>query len=174
MLEDSRVYLCGAMSFDQQQEEWREALKPFLRSLGIRIFDPTDKPIDTGVEDKDLQQRLLDEEKYDEFAAMMKEIRCVDLRMIDVCDFIIANLDVSKYTAGTWEELALANREKKPILVHVEQRKKNAPPWLFGMIPHQFIFSSWLEIKDYLLDIDERDGVHVGRRWYLFDHSRTT
>ena len=173
MLKDTRVYLCGAMSYDEDQIEWREEIKPFLRSLDIRVFDPCDPPIDVGVEDKVLQRKLLREERYDELAVMMKEIRCIDLRMIDIVDFLIVNIDTRIYTAGTWEEIALANREKKPILVRCRQGKPAAPPWLFGMFPHELIFSSWSDLKHYLLEINDSEGVLLKRRWYLFDHSLT-
>ncbi len=173
MLKDSRAYLCGAMSFDENEMEWREALKPFLRSLGIRIFDPCDLPINVVCEDKWLQQRLLREEQYDELSAMMKELRCIDLRAVGVCDFIIVNIDTSIYTCGTFEELFQANRERKPVLIRCKQGKSAAPPWLFGTVPHELIFSTWDEIKNYLLKIDTSEGVLLKRRWYLFDHSRT-
>ena len=173
MLKDSRVYLCGAISYDECLMEWREALKPFLRSLGIRIFDPCSPPIDIGVEDNALQRKLLNEERYDELSAIMKELRCIDLRMVDICDFIIVNIDTDIYTCGTWEEVFLANRERKPILVRCKQGKSAAPPWLFGTVPHELIFNTWDEIKNYLLEIDKSKGVLLKRRWYLFDHSRT-
>lgn len=174
-LKGSRVYLCGAMSLcEDNGVQWREALRPFLKGLGIKIFDPTNKPIDIGVEDPDLQKRLREEHNWTGLSKMMKEIRCVDLRMVDVTDFVIANIDLNHYTCGTWEEIFLANRERKPILVHCEQGKENIPGWLFGTIPHELFFSTWEELKTYLLEINKKtDGVCLFRRWYIFDHLKT-
>lgn len=176
LLRDTRVYLCGAMSYEPDNGiEWRDALKPFLKSLGIRIFDPTNKPIDIGperLEDRTYHKELRDAEAYDEISKVAKTIRCVDLRIVDIVDFLIVNIDISTYTVGTWEEIFLANREKKPILVHVEQSKQQAPFWLFGTIPHQHIFSEWSDIENYLLEIDSGSTTDE-KRWYLFDHTRT-
>ena len=47
----------------------------------------------------------------------MKQIRPVDLRMVDICDFLIVNLDLEVHATGTYEELYWANRCIKPILV---------------------------------------------------------
>lgn len=175
MLRDTRVYLCGAMSFcEENGVQWRDRLKPFLKGLGIRIFDPCDKPIDFGIEDRKLHAKLLSEGCYDELAKLLKEIRCVDLRMVDISDFLIVNIDITMYTCGTWEEVFLANREKKPILVRCKQGKKKAPPWLFGTLPHRFIFDTWEQVQDYLIEIDNsNEPVSFDRRWYLFDHART-
>ena len=173
MLRDSRVYLCGAISFDDNDVEWREALKPFLRDLGIKIFDPCDPPIDIKLADKETQRRLLHEGRFDELSVVMKELRCLDLRMIDITDMVIVNIDTDIYTCGTWEEIALANRERKPILVHCKQGKRGAPLWLYGMIPHELIFGSWSELEDYILEIDKCEGVLLKRRWYLFNYEET-
>lgn len=173
-LRGARAYLCGAMSY-QPEDEWRSMMTQFLNGLGVKVLDPRNKPIDIGVEDSELQQKLLREERYGEFAAMMKSIRCVDLRMVDISDFLVVHLDRRVYTVGTWEEIFLANREKKPILVHIEQGKNQAMPWLFGTIPHQMIFSDWDGLKAELLRVNEsEESVLYRRRWYLFDFERLT
>lgn len=174
LLKDTRVYLCGAMSYESNNGvEWRTSLKPFLKGLGIRIFDPTCKPIEIGpenLENRDNHHWLRTNGEFDELAELIKTIRCVDLRIVDIVDFLIVNIDLNTYTVGTWEEIFLANSQKKPILTHCEQGKKAAPLWLFGAIPHKHIFDSWSEIENYLLEIDT--GLE-DERWLLFDHSKT-
>jgi len=39
---------------------------------------------------------------------------------------------------------------------------------LFGTIPHQMIFSSWQEIKNYLIHIDSETSIDDFKRWYFF------
>ena len=100
---------------------------------------------------------------------LMKTIRSVDLRLVDISDFLIVNLDLDHYACGTWEELFLANRSKKPIVIHIEQGKQNTPDWLFGTIPHQMIFSTWLELQSYLQYIDGDSQIEHHNRWRFFD-----
>jgi hypothetical protein len=172
-LHDMRCYLCGAMSFTADNGmDWRQSIGMFLKEMGVKIIDPTDKPIDFGredVEDASLIKKMLKEGDFDQLAENMKLIRATDLRSVDITDFQITNLDTSKYTAGSWEEITLANRQKKPIIVHVEQGKNCAPPWIFGMIPHQMIFSSWGKVMDYLMKIDNgRLESYDAKRWMFF------
>jgi len=53
--------------------------------------------------------------------------------------------------------------------MHVEQGKKNAPDWLFGTIPHQMIFSDWIDLKNYLMHIDSDENIECYKRWQFFD-----
>ena len=46
-LKGTRAYLCGAMSYDADAKMWRDIITPKLRALGVRVFDPCNKPIDT-------------------------------------------------------------------------------------------------------------------------------
>jgi hypothetical protein len=98
----------------------------------------------------------------------MKVIRSVDLRLVDISDFLIVNLDLDIHPCGTYEEIFWANRQKKPIIVHMEQGKNSAPDWLFGTIPHQTIFSSWDDIKEYLNHINSSENIGTYKRWYFF------
>jgi hypothetical protein len=50
----------------------------------------------------------------------------------------------------------------------MEQGKNSAPDWLFGTIPHQTIFSSWDDIKEYLTHINSSENIDTYKRWYFF------
>jgi hypothetical protein len=50
----------------------------------------------------------------------------------------------------------------------MEQGKSNTPDWLFGTIPHQMIFSTWDEVKEYLLHINNTANIESYKRWYFF------
>lgn len=168
-----RVYLAGAMDrVSDRGNGWRDTITPFLESLGVIVFNPIKKPIMIGQEDEATHRfktKLKLEKKYDELSQLMKIIRSVDLRLIDISDFVIVNLDLDVHPCGTYEEIFWANRQKKPIIVHMVQGKQKAPDWLFGTIPHDMIFSSWQEIQDYLTHIHSAVKIETFNRWYFFN-----
>lgn len=175
-LQGMRGYLGGAMEHAEGLGiEWRKNIQNQTENLGVIWLDPTDKPIDIGIEDienHEARKKLKNEFRFDEVANTMKVIRCVDLRMVDLADFLIVNLDITVHTAGTYEELFLANRQKKPIILKVKQGKYNCPDWLFATIPHQMIFSTWGEVLGYLEHIAHDPIVEHRKRWYFFDFDK--
>jgi nucleoside 2-deoxyribosyltransferase len=171
-LKNQRVYLAGAMDrVPDRGSTWRDNITPFLNELGIVVFNPISKPTDIGLEDKDthaIKTKLKEKARYDELTSMMKTIRSVDLRLVDISDFLIVNLDLNTHPCGTLEEIFWANRQKKPIIIHMVQGKNHTPDWLFGTIPHQMIFSTWDEIKSYLQHINTSENIDSHKRWYFF------
>ena len=172
-LKNQRVYLAGAMDrVADRGNGWRDSITPFLESLGVVVFNPIKKPSAVGVEDEAthlLKKKFKLEQNYDELTQLMKHIRSVDLRLVDISDFLIVNLDLDIHPCGTYEEIFWANRQKKPIIIHMVQGKQNAPDWLFGTIPHNMIFSSWNEIKQYLEFVNSSETIDSYKRWYFFD-----
>jgi nucleoside 2-deoxyribosyltransferase len=172
-LKNQRVYLAGAMDrVSDRGNGWRDSITPFLESLGVIVFNPIKKPIMIGQEDEATHKvkiKLKLEQNYDELSQLMKVIRSVDLRLVDISDFLIVNLDLDVHPCGTYEEIFWANRQKKPIIVHMVQGKQHAPDWLFGTIPHEMIFSSWQEITDYLNHINCSNIINDYKRWYFFN-----
>jgi nucleoside 2-deoxyribosyltransferase len=173
-LKGQRVYLAGAMDrVADRGRGWRENTTPFLDSLGIVVFNPITKPTDIGLEDQDshaIKIKLKQNKRYDELASMMKVIRSVDLRLVDISDFLIVNLDLEIHPCGTYEEIFWANRQKKPIIIHMVQGKEHTPDWLFGVIPHQMIFSDWNDIYGYLEHINSSENINTYNRWYFFNY----
>lgn len=172
-LNNQRVYLAGAMDrVADRGNGWRDNITPFLENLGVVVFNPIKKPTIVGKEDEEthkLKLQLKKDKNYDELSSLMKIIRSVDLRLVDISDFLIVNLDLDIHPCGTYEEIFWANRQKKPIIVHMVQGKQNAPDWLFGTIPHQLIFSSWDLLKDYLMTIHTQESIETLNRWYFFN-----
>ncbi len=172
-LKRTRCYLIGGM--DRAADAgvgWRRRTKAELADLEIDFFDPTRKPIDVGVEDDDsrrLRRMAKQRGHFDLVRAEMKPIRGVDLRMVDTSDFDICHLDLETYAFGTVEEITLANRQKKPILVHMEGGKDQAPDWLFAMIPHELIFGTWDELYAYVRHIAHDELIDTLGRWYFFN-----
>lgn len=171
-LKNQRVYLAGAMDrVHDRGNGWRDNITPFLENLGIVVFNPIKKPTILGQEDEAthrLKVQLKKDQNYADLSDLMKTIRSVDLRLVDISDFLIVNLDLDIHPCGTYEEIFWANRQKKPILIHMVQGKQNAPDWLFGTIPHEMIFSSWESIKEYLTYVDTASTMHNYNRWYFF------
>ncbi len=169
----NRGYLCGAM--DRVTDGgigWRQDLIQSLKHLNILWLDPTRKPIDIGVED--LENRALRHKAkragdFEFVRTQMKQIRPVDLRMVDICDFVVVNLDLAVHACGTYEELFWANRMKKPVLIRIEQGVEHTPDWLFGTFPFEMIFSSWDEVKKYLRHIAHDPVIDRLNRWYFFN-----
>jgi hypothetical protein len=153
---------------------WRQHIQADLDDLRIQWMDPCNKPIDLGeegAENRELRRVAKREGNYELVAKQMKVIRCVDLRMVDISDWMIVNIDVDVHACGTYEETTTGNRQKMPMLFHVEQGKSQAPDWLFATVPHQLIFSTWRELKDYVRHIATApvEEVDTLNRWYFFN-----
>jgi nucleoside 2-deoxyribosyltransferase len=174
-LKNQRVYLAGAIDrVKDRGKGWRENITPFLEDLGITVFDPLKKHGTVGLEDDIVhkqKKQLKAAQMYDDLSSLMKDIRRVDLRLVDISDFLIISLDLGSHPCGTYEELFLANRQKKPIILHMTQGKENTPDWLFGTIPHQMIFSCWDGVKDYLVYIDQVKDIKTLDRWYFVNEN---
>ncbi len=167
------AYLIGAMDrVPDGGVGWRQVVKKRLQGeFGVVVYDPTNKPSDMGKEEVELREarkKWFSHEMYQEIAEDVKIIRAVDLRMVDKADFMVVHLDISVHACGSYEEIFLANREKKPILIWVEQGKQKCPAWLFGVIPHQMIFSSLDDLMGYLMRVDEDETIDTYKRWLFF------
>jgi hypothetical protein len=171
-LKNQRVYLAGAMDrVADRGNGWRDSITPFLEALDIVVFNPIKKPSSVGVEDcltHQMKQQFKIQGNFDELSELMKTIRSVDLRLVDISDFLIVNLDLDIHPCGTYEEIFWANRQKKPIIIHMVQGKSKAPDWLFGTIPHEMIFSCWDSIKEYLTLVNSQTKINNFKRWYFF------
>ena len=163
---DSSFNPCGVF-----QNVGKQEITPFLESLGIVVFNPITKPTEVGLEDHDthlVKTKLKQKKRYEELSSMMKVIRSVDLRLVDISDFLIVNLDLDIHPCGTYEEIFWANRQKKPIIIHMVQGKEHTPDWLFGTVPHQMIYSDWNDIYGYLEHINSSESINTYNRWYFF------
>jgi len=172
-LYNTRCYLAGAM--DRVVDGgvvWRENITEILDTMHVIVLDPCKKPIDIGgetIDDRNHHNNLKRLGHYAELQKTMKVIRATDLRMVDISDFIVLNVDIDVHMCGSYEELTLANRQKKPIIVHVEQGKRSAPNWMFGMIPHEHIFGTWKDLISYLHCINSAETINNLKRWMFFN-----
>ena len=98
-LKGLRAYLAGPI--DNAKDDgvgWRIEMTKFLEPLGITVFDPCKKPLAYAKykeveEEKKKMMQLKETGRYFELTERMKDIVHVDLRMVDVSDFLIIYLD---------------------------------------------------------------------------------
>jgi len=171
-----RAYLIGAMDrVPDGGVKWREDITPFLESLGIVVLNPCAKPISIGfedVEDRERRKNLKSSDNYEQLAEEVRLLRVVDLRMTDMSDFLIVNLDVDTHMCGSYEETSWANRLKRPILIVVKQGKAQCPDWLLGMIPHEHIFNTFDDMKEYLSNVNSGLDTRHFKRWMFFEYQK--
>lgn len=170
----SSCYLCGSMDrVPDGGVRWRNELTPILNKLGVIVLDPCDKPVQgEGIEDAEIRDVIKGHKsrgEYDVVKELVRPIRQSDMRMVDRSDFLVVHLDLEHYPCGTWEEIFWANRGKKPILIKMANGKATAPHWLFGCIPHEHIFSSWIDMLNYLKDVASGKDERTFKRWVFFD-----
>lgn len=174
-LKGMRCYLSGAMQkLPDSGVQWRNKLTEWLHSKDVEVFDPCNKPCDYGdeIESKPWMNSLIKKGDWNAIEESIKLLRFIDLRMVALSDFIIVYLSKDIPTCGTWEELAVAVQQNKPVLIVYEQGKKQAPHWLFGQIPTQMIFSNFEQAKKYLDYIDTAEAVHDSNRWVFFNYDQ--
>ena len=173
-----KFYCCGPIDrVENMGADWRDDMSEWLLSKNAIPLNPLQKPIDIGLEG-DLQtearHELKKQKKFDELRAQMKLIRAIDLRMVDECNCVIANMDLTHNPCGTWEEIFMANRQKKPIIIHAANGIENLPDWIFGAIPHQMFFETWDEVKEYLSHVNNDEHVEDYNRWRFFKYEEVT
>ena len=174
-----RTYLAGAM--DRVADGgvgWRNRISPILKNMGITVLNPCDKPVEVGLEDEGTRSEIELLKANNEYDKIRKEygvIRTLDLRCVDISDFIIASIDIDVHACGTYEEITVANSQKKPVLIWCQQGKKSAPNWLYFMLPHQHIFGDIESLVRYLEYVNScQEEVEHHKRWFFFDRKRMT
>lgn len=173
-LRGAAVYLAGPMTACTDfGASWRRVITPRLREMGVVIFDPTNKPIEIGQEGAEVRRDLNTMRAEGDIAGVrdfLKVIRRVDLRAVDLSSFTIVYLDGTP-TMGTYEEIAMAVREQKPLLVWLdgELNLSTVNPWLLAQVPLHHIFESEDALLAYLHTVDSSPEHPEDRRWMLFD-----
>lgn len=134
-LRGARVYLSGPMDFvasraEEKRSGWRIRVKQFLQSYGATVFDPWEKPKVRGLHEygkEDVasvktRENWTFEESPDgakaraECAQNFWETMHIDLRMVDISDFVIAYCPTNIYSVGTPHEIIIARQQHKPVL----------------------------------------------------------
>ncbi len=134
-LKGARVYLSGPMDFvasraAEKRYGWRTRVSLFLRSYGVTVFDPWNKPEIRGLHEygrEDVKSIEVREkwtfgpgkkgiQSRGECATSFWETMHIDLRMVDISDFVIAYCPTNIYSVGTVHEIVMARQQRKPVL----------------------------------------------------------
>jgi nucleoside 2-deoxyribosyltransferase len=165
----TKTYLVGKMH--GEDTAWRDIITPPLEKMGVVVFNPCGKPFIVDVQEAhDARDILLQRRAngdFDYLEKKMRQIRSFDLNLVDRSDFIIAYLDPHDASWGSAEELVTAVRMKKPIFLIIKGGKSRTPLWMFGMIPHKYIYGSVEEVVDVLQKIDAGQIEVDSMRWKL-------
>ncbi|MCP4125249.1 MAG: hypothetical protein GY751_26250 [Bacteroidetes bacterium] len=170
-----RVYLAGPIDYAEDDGmSWRQDITPVLESMNIMVMDPTNKMTtntkynEVGEEQNNLK-KLKELGRWHELRQEMKPIVLVDLRMVEIADFVIAYIDPTTPMCGTWEELFVSLKQRKPTFVVAEGGKTAMPLWLFGRINPDYIFDSFEDLEAYLRGIDAGKVAEDATRWVFFN-----
>jgi hypothetical protein len=115
---------------EEKKSGWRVRVGPFLRSYGATVFDPWSKPKVRGLHEYGKEDvatvRLREDWTFEPTTAGAKaRARCaetfwetlhIDLRMVDISDFVIAYCPTNIYSVGTPHEIVTARQQHKPVL----------------------------------------------------------
>lgn len=134
-LANTRVYLSGPMDFvasraKEKKFGWRTRISQFLKSYDVTVFDPWNKPNIRGLYEygKEDVSTIKAREKWTfskgrkgieargECCSTFWETLHIDLRMVDISDFIIAYCPTNIYSVGTVHEIVVARQQQKPVL----------------------------------------------------------
>ena len=172
-LRNAKAYLAGPIQYiDDSGVMWREQAIKLLKVMGIKVFNPINKPKPYMSEIKEeciKVQEYLNKGKFEEGHRFVKDkIVHVDLRMVDLSDFLIVYINPNVHTCGTYHELFHAWEQKKPVLIFVEGGRCKVPAWLLGIIKPKYIFDNLDSLCDYLVYLDM--GLEtLDSKWVLFD-----
>ncbi len=161
-LEGIKVFLSGAMDMcSDDGVGWRQEFREKAGKAGLdfKFFDPTDKPDgvapETGLEKHAIKQALMDGNW--EFAAeQSREVRHVDLRMIDSTNLYIVHIDLNDFACGTWNEFFEAEGQQKPQFVIMADgfEKYDIPLWLVGIVREDEVFAGIDDCVAHLVEIN--------------------
>jgi nucleoside 2-deoxyribosyltransferase len=170
-----RCYLAGPIDYAADDGVgWRNDITPWLLEKGVTVLDPCNKPIPDSYykeidEEKVRMMELKETGRYYELTARMKEIVHMDLRMVDISDFVIVYINPKVTMFGTIHELVNSLTQRKPTLVVIEGGRAKAPNWLFGIMDFNFMFDDFDSLQSFLTQIHRGGIMGDLSRWVFFD-----
>lgn len=172
------AYCCGAMErTNDNGAVWREDIQNFLWQRNIGIFNPVKKPFtDYPQEDAnfyDMLRGCRSQGDFDTLEKFCKKIVSSDLHMIDLCNFVIAEINTDVHMAGSYIELTYAALEKKPVIIMAKNGKKDLPGFLWGLgLRHEMFFESWERVKYYIDYICYSERIDDLGKWRFIDYNK--
>ena len=175
-LKNTLCYLCGPM--DRVPDGgigWRHWITPLIKDIGIGVLDPSNKPTTFAQEDFHFREKinlLKAQNKFEEVKKPMRDIAAIDLRMVDIAHFVIMYMDMDVHMCGSYHEAFVAIQQKKPLLIACKQGKDYVPNWMFGVMPHEHMFSLWSDLIMYIRNVNSGDETEHYNRWRFFDFNK--
>ena len=171
-LDGALCYLIGAI--DEAPDDgltYRQYIRAECknRNVKIKFLDPTHKPNGFQseiAEEKKKHKSLRENKKWDELSKFMKDIVHLDLRSIDLADFVIAKISKNVPMFGSIHEIVQADIQKKPVILIVEGGKQNTPAWCFGILDHNLFFDSEDQCIEYLEKVNS-GSIRLSDKWIL-------
>jgi len=174
ILDGTRVYLSGPMDFVGSRViekflGWRSLLTPVLKALGMTVLDPWNKPIIRGHKNYGREGLIYSKATYEKdfwtndktrarFETDFWETVHIDLRMVDLADFIVTFVPTNIYSVGTVHEIVTARLQLKPVLMI-------SPPVKYDFFPE--IAKLPNEIKDLLKYYGLKENpIGIPSQWY--------
>ena len=170
-LDESIMYLSGAMEFaNDNGVAWRRQFVKKAMDAGLKIYfiDPTNKPgrKHGNAEDREYQNTLRREGRFQELASYVHKYRRDDLRFCDFLDAAIVVIDPKIPSWGTANEVFVCETEHKPMFVIIEGGLSKLPNWCFDVFDLDLVFGSIEEVIEELVKLD-RGEKPLDNRWVL-------
>ncbi len=171
-LDESTAYLSGSMEMVADHGvEWR---RRFIRlsneaGLGVHYIDPTNKPgIDdcNNDENKEYQELLQREGRFQELSEYVAQYRREDLRYVDISDFLVASITPTVAQWGTSNEIYEAEKQHKPRFAIISGGLRKLPRWLFNVFNLEDVFEKEEDLIDRLIKLDNGE-LPLDKRWVL-------
>lgn len=171
-LRGSKCYLAGNLEFEDWNFSisWRTEFEERVAPLGIKVLSPLKsvfKNFPKEAKDFTLQLKAaLAAGDYNFVHEQSKLIRSKDLNLCDIATFLVINLNPSKPTFGTIDELITASRAKKPIFLIIKGGYTNIPIWLAGYVKPEFVFNSLNDVIDELFRLDSLPNSCLNNKYW--------
>lgn len=176
-LKNTSCYLIGAIEHDQLfGRDWRTAVSSSLNKMGIKIYNPLNRPdwMDkiTPYVPPDLSRDEILHAIYNSNSKMHSEaqtiIRRICIRYVGTCDFVFCYLPNAK-TFGTTEELVIASNLGKPIIMVCPDDIPSL--WIYDLIKSEPIFDNIIDAVEYLEEINRGDVEIEALKWIFIGDS---
>jgi hypothetical protein len=169
-LHNTKCYLIGNLEATKDASQWREHATKELKKIGVKCFDPNKTHFVNQTTETEEDRRKLKEKRnegdWQFIASYMKDVIRKDLRYVDLSTFLIANLEPDNPTYGTIHEIIQASLQSKPVLFHIEDKRK-FPLWLAGLVDMDLVWESWDPLFDYLRALNNGEKYADPKYWKL-------
>ena len=173
-LKGARIYLSGPIECTPDLGVgWRDNFTALVKfhNLQLKIINPCNKPLAAGVainSEFNASNNLRKQEKWVELQRVVKKFRKQDLRFTDIADSIVIYVNRDIHLCGSYDELFLAESQRKPLFCIVEGGLPKLPTWLFGVFKLENIFATVEDCVEHLKKLDEQKD-KLDDCWLLID-----